>query len=454
MSFSPKWAAGLVAALLLGIVFRLAWPDDIEYKMDEFYTFAKTRSLLTGAPLPGDTGSPWLGMPTSKGFQNTAMSLWVFYPLALLPGADTPPGLARGVQLCNIAAILLLLAFVLRCLKDREREWWLWAIALVCVNPFAVLFERKIWPPCTLPLMMVVFLICWRSRPTRLGAFFWGLLGILAAQIHMAGFFYAGAFFLWTLAYDRRRAAWLWWGAGTFLGAIPMAPWLIYMAHYMAGTGAQAAQGAQTSHAAFMVWKRPFTNHFWVQWISEPFGLGLDYSLGWTDFFNFLRHPFIGSHATYGVALLQVAALFLAVCILGAGFRHWWQNRARWRENWKNDHATFTPAVLQAGFWFYGILLTISFLRFERHYLIVAFPLVLLWAAKIALPADATDKRWSAGRRLLLALCVVNALVSFLFLDFIHTNGGAPQGDYGVPYGSSENAFRNAVIPPPKTTLE
>ena len=182
-----KWAAaGVLLALVLGVGLRFVWPDDIEYKPDEIYTFTRTKSFLAGNAV--DPGiSPWLGMPTSKGFANPGMSLWVFYAIGAVFGAETPPALARGVQACNVAALLLLAVFAWRAFTGREREWWLWAAALAAVNPFAVIFERKIWPPSVLPLLMLLFLMSWRCRATRWGALLWGATGTVAGQIHLAG---------------------------------------------------------------------------------------------------------------------------------------------------------------------------------------------------------------------------------------------------------------------------
>ena len=226
--------------------------------------------------------------------------------------------------------------------------------------------------------------------------------------------------------YDRAHVAWRWWLAGNFLGVVPMLPWIFYMA------GARD-HSAESTGSAFIAWWRPFSNHFWIDWITEPFGQGLDYSLG-NEFTNFIRSPLIGGHATYGVALLLGVSAVLAFLMLAAALLRTWKNRAHWRDSWKNDTRAFTPATLQAGFWFFGIFLTLSCMRFERHYLIVAFPLMALWIARLALPSEATERQWSAGRRLLLALCVTNALITFAFLDFIHVNGGAPDADYGKTY--------------------
>ena len=62
MNQLSKWAAGgVLLALLLGVGMRFVWPDDIEYKQDEIYSFTRTRNFLAGnAADPG--ASPWLGI--------------------------------------------------------------------------------------------------------------------------------------------------------------------------------------------------------------------------------------------------------------------------------------------------------------------------------------------------------------------------------------------------------
>src|SRR2546423_1677523 len=82
--------------------------------------------------------------------------IWVFLALGKLSGAETPPELARVCQLVNIAAIALMLAFALRAVPRPEREAWLWAAALVSVNPLAVVLHRKIWPPSIVPLFVML----------------------------------------------------------------------------------------------------------------------------------------------------------------------------------------------------------------------------------------------------------------------------------------------------------
>ncbi len=158
-SGSPSFASwpvlGIVLALVAGAGLRLIWPADIEYKADEAWTFEHSRQA----------DLPWLGMPSSVDIPNPGMSLWVFIGLQRLSGAEDPPALARAVQCINIAALVLLVVFAFWYVPRSEREPWLWAAALVAVNPLAVLFHRKIWPPCVLPLLTLLMLYGWWYRP-------------------------------------------------------------------------------------------------------------------------------------------------------------------------------------------------------------------------------------------------------------------------------------------------
>ncbi|HTC22038.1 MAG TPA: hypothetical protein VK859_14375, partial [bacterium] len=191
----------LSIALVMGVILRLCFPGDIEYKEDEKYMFEAAQKIAL-------TGSwPLLGMVSGVEVKNPGMSIWVFGVLGRISQASTPPQLARAVQVLNILGLFILAFFGLRILPEAESRPWCWATAFAAVNPFAVLFQRKIWAQCTLPFFCVLFWIAWHYRQKRAGAFFWGLLGICLGQIHMSGFFLAAGVFLWTAFLDR-RARW------------------------------------------------------------------------------------------------------------------------------------------------------------------------------------------------------------------------------------------------------
>ena len=243
---------------------------------------------------------------------------------------------------------------------------------------------------------------------------------------------------LWTISYDRTRTAWKWWAAGSIAAAIPMLPWLWYMA--------MADHAGEQASAALFAWWRPFTARFWLAWATEPFGLGLEYFLG-PDFYALLRQPVVGGYATFGVAALQGVSILLGLSMLSRAGLQAWNDRARWRERWRAGQGVYTDAVLQAGFWFFGIILTVSCLRFERHYLAVAYPLLMLWTARLALASGATEREARTGRTLLATLVATNALTSMALLAFIHVNGGAPDGDYSKSYARQLQEAGSGLAP-------
>jgi hypothetical protein len=406
-----RWLWCLAIALMLGAAFRLIWGGAIEFKRDEAWVYRLvTEHVDTGAWAP-------LGMPSSQEVLVPGLSIWVFYPLSYVFGADDPTALARGVQICSLAALLALVVFTWRCVPAEEREPWLWAAALIAVNPIAVIYQRKLWPPCMLPVFCMMFLIGWWHRERRWGAFAWGVVGALLGQIHASGFLFAGAVFLATIWAQRRSVRWLPWLIGSALGCLPMAGWVLYM-----------LTKPDAVHENFFAFNRWIEGKFWTHWATEPLGFGLGGILG-TETGEFLRWPLIGGHPTYGGAILQGLAIVLGAIILGKFVVR------RWREP-RNLRARPSSSTLlvHAVFFGYGLLLTLAAVRFYRHYLLVAYPLMALWLARLALPSNIQGAGLAWGRRWLLALGLVNALCTALLLTYLHTQGGAPGGAFGPSY--------------------
>ncbi len=402
-------ALSLVGVLLLGAMLRLIWPGDIEYKADEAWTYHCVCDVKAGQPWP------MLGMPSSQGPLNPGLSIWVFLALGELVDLESPTDLARLVQLLNIASLVGLVVFAFGIAPREEREFWLWAAALVAVNPLAVLSHRKIWPPCVFPPLVLLFLVCWWRRERRGWAWGWGLLGALLGQVHMPGFFFAAGFVLWALLFERRRPAWGWWLFGSVLGALPLLPWL----HYLA------------TEAVFMprhpgAWQHLFEFRFWIRWVQEPLGFGLKYSLG-RDYFDFLRQPLWGSQPTFLVLVLHLLAGGLGLVILGRWLLHPAANAAG-----SPSRPSETAFTQNAALWGYGLLITLTSFPIHRHYMIILFPLPFLWLARLAL---GSGSRLSFGRGLLTALVLVQACLSLQFLTYIHHQQQI-RGDFGPTYAS------------------
>jgi hypothetical protein len=406
------WAVGLAGALFLGAFLRLVWVADIEYKVDESWTFHQTQEVGRTRPFP------WLGMSSSAHVRNPGLSLWVFLLLGKLFAVAEPTDLARAVQLCNVAALVLLVWFALRAVGAGEREPWLWAAALVAVNPLAVLFHRKIWPPSLLPLLTLLLLAGWRRRERPAGAFTWGLVGACVGQIHMGGFFFAAGFAAWALLFDR-RVAWKAWLAGSVLGALPMIPWLYYLATEPVG----GPSGWR--------WYHLIEFKFWLRWATEPLGIGIEYALE-EDYTDYLRYPLLDGRPTYLVGVLHGLVALIGAAILARACWLLRQDRQTWRDRWADPYS-FTAFTQGAALWGFGILLTLSSLPIPRHYTIILFPLEFVWLARLALAGSERGLKW--GRSLLATLCLAQFLLSLSFLGYIHVHP-CIHGDYGVVYGA------------------
>lgn len=414
-----SWRLGhlaLAIVILLGAALRLVWVSDMEYKFDESWMYERFRYVGSKEPFP------WVGMPSSVGLRNPGLSVWVFLALGHLTRAQDPTDLARAVQVLNIIAILLVVFFAVRLVAEGQREPWLWAAALVCVSPPAIIFQRKIWAQSVLPFFAMPTVVAWWNRDTRLGALAWGLLGTCLGQIHMAGFFFAAGLALWCLLFDRQNVRWGSWLLGSAVGALPMVPWFVYLVPRVSwSTGAAPARG----------W---LGAKFWLLWMTESLGLeDIRYILG-AHFSDFLGYPLVGQTPTYLVTLALATAIVATGLILLKGGVVLWERRGTWAIllTGRGSHTTLAVNAATIAF---GLLLTLAPLRIYRYYLLAAFPVSFVWLALVALAR--TDSRLfvpTFGRIAMAVLSLASLVTSATFLLYIHVHGGAPQGDYGRSY--------------------
>ena len=402
-------ALALAAVVLVGAILRLVWPADMEYKGDEMFLFHHAT---------GSDPFPWLGQKSGVGTQNPGMGIWVYSLMAKGLGLTSPLLLVHGVMVLNIIALVALAAFALVVVAPREREPWLWATALVSVNPLAVLFSRKLWIQSVLPPFVMAMLLGWWRRGHRGGAFTWGLVGAWLGQIHMTGFFFAGGFAAWTALFDRRSVRWRWWLAGSVLGALTLVPWL---AHTVSHSGTPTRS-----------WSNVLPPRFWLLSVTNTLGFSLlrlpvvGSRLGFSD--HMLAWPTVGGTRLYlvEIAVVTIAVVAVAITVMGLVFAVWPRLRhPRWpRLGRASNTGLATAAALVA----FGLLITLSGIVIFRHYLIVAFvlPFVVVAGAALLRP------RW--GRPLLAVLVIAQAALSVLYLDYVHVRGAAVGGDYGVPY--------------------
>jgi hypothetical protein len=402
-----------VAALVIGAALRVSFPADIEYKSDERWMFEMTQAVAQGEAWPAT------GMTSSQRVVNPGLSVWVFIGLQKVSGADTPVGLARGVQVLCILAIIVLFLFAFTAIPEDERRGWVWGAALICVSPLSVVWDRKIWAQSVLPLFAMLFLIGWWYRHRHWSAaFLWGFIGALLGQIHMPALFLPAAVVAWTVLFDaqRKEIYWFSWVAGSVVGALGLVPWLI-----------KVSTSWGTSRYAFEIsaW---YHFKWWNYWVSNFTGLVSQSALG-GDFAPFLRYPLIGSRPTYLVLVLHVILVACALYLLTLVARRLWTTREDWSRLFVGKSSD-SSLVIGSYLWGCGLLLTAMGVPMQRHYLAMAFPLVSIWLTRFL----DRDERW--GARAFAVLWTAQLLVSALFMYYIHVNGGAANGDYGVAYSA------------------
>jgi hypothetical protein len=170
---------------------------------------------------------------------------------------------------------------------------------------------------------------------------------------------------------------------------------------------------------------------FYSHWVTESLGTGLSYNLG-DDTDEMLAWPIVLGRRTYGVALAQALCVALGAWVMLRAGRRW---LSVWpRMPWFGSGECRTDLLLHAVFWGFGLLLTATCLRFYRHYLMAAFPFTMLWLARLALPYRGSMSERRHGRRVLLAVCVANAILTASTLLWLHRHGGTAVGDYGRSY--------------------
>ncbi len=415
-------AAALIA-IAAGIALRLIWPGVIEFKADERWTFEQVQAILAGGAWPA------FGMPTSMGPANPGLSIWLFALLGFVFGADDPPALARAVQFVDSAALVAMWAVIRRVVPAADREPWFWALALYAVNPFAVLLERKIWPPSLVPPFMVLFLLGWWRRERAWGAALWGAAGVAAAQLHLAAGLLSAVVALATAWRDGRRASWLGWFIGSALAGLPLLPWLLAVAPALA----DGPRGGWR-------WRAPNATYF-TRWATQPLGLGVDYTLG-AGLPAFLAAPTVAGLSFYGVLALHAALALAGLAIVAraaAALRH---GAVGWRD--LGGGGGGDAPLIVATLWMMGAVLTLSTLNVHRHYLSVATLLPCLWLARLALiGADACARM----RGLLAVVILLQAVLSLALLAHLRTAGGAPGigAEFGITWEAQQRAAPPAV---------
>ncbi len=439
-SFPLAWSI-FAFALVAGGLLRLLWIGDMEWKKDEQFSYRVSRDA---GPI---RSWPALGMQTSLGddFKNPGLSVWIFIVIGRF--VATPTAMARVVAVFNILALLGFAMAVCTLLPDREREPWIWGLAIQAVNPLAIRVSRKIWPPSVLPCFLLWLWVGHLKRHTRWGALCWGLAGALIGQVHLGGWYVASGLLIGTILVDFRGSRpvstrWGWWLLGSLLGALPALNWAVALR----GSQLQGLLHGEGLDRFIRVYLPVRIATIVIYFVSTALGIESELSLGLRlDAPSFLMGPIINRGATflvYGLhwAIFSVAAVVAVIRVVGRlvvpACRRLVgkpvadeSERSRPRTLFYLGSTLLIPGLLY--------ILTIQDYFYHYFYITSLFACVLM--ASVALPW-----RW-----LLIGLVVAQAAISLAFLNYIHVHGGTPRGEYGAAY--SRQLREQRTVPPVQT---
>jgi hypothetical protein len=412
---------GLMFALLAGAALRLSFPNDIEYKQDEAGYVEASRTLIH------DHSWPSIGPATSTGSPSPGLGLGLVALLTFVSDAETPPQIARTVQLTNVVALLLLAIFAFAVVPSSRREYWLWAIALWAVNVVAVFIERKIWPVSLTPIFTVALIATWWHRHHVLAAFAWGLLGALIAQVHLSEAAFVIALAAWTLATNERGIAWRSWFAGSLVGSLAAVPWFLAIFNFAADSSFR--------------WRWPIPL-FFTRWFTQPFGLAKGFELQ-SDEADFFRSPALFGHDTDLINVIFVLLWALFVFVVAGALRRLWTSYmtrsitpdARGIILGNGDPESL---LIRAALIGYGGLVTFQMIfggGIYRHYMTAVVPIMALSATLLVFFSCGTHKRLARG--ILVAACIAQAAFSFGMLQYVHEKQ-IIHGEFGPTWRSQQ----------------
>jgi len=216
----PEWVGrvALMAVLVLGLVLRMGWPALAEFKRDEATVLRRALAIAYEGELPAT------GVATSMGTANLPLTLYLTaIPLRLW---RDPVAVVLFTGLLNGLAVLACYAIGRACFG---RAVGLVAAFLFAVNPWAVLYGRKIWsqnlPLVTLGFFAALFATFVRGKRWALVGAFVGLAALVG--LHLGGLAFVPILLVPMVLY-RKQVAWRPLVVGMGLAALLVAPYVVH----------------------------------------------------------------------------------------------------------------------------------------------------------------------------------------------------------------------------------
>lgn len=398
---APAWSrvdtVSIVVVLIAAALLRLVNLNCMEFKGDEAENLFAAGQIFHGH-------FPLVGIPSSIGTDNPPLFTYLLMiPLAV---SRNPIVAAAFIAVLNCAAAGLLYLFCKRFFTTRVAQI---ASIFFAINPWAVLYSRKIWQQDVLPIAVIGFFFClflaaFEKKPKAL----LGACACYAAmtQLHLSSVFY-GAVMVALLVWQSPKIRW-----GYYMGGvgIVLLTYLPYIAFDITHQGRNLHLYLHPASSAA---------HFQSAALSTPFVLGTTgYFLHYFDFglLDVITGALIGAGAIY--------ALF----------------------NWRD------AKLASCAMWFFVPVLFLLFSKVDLvpHYFIAFYPIQFVL---IAIALDALTKFNLPRYPDLVHLPSVVAIVLALYqlqataklLDVISQHRNIAWMEYGPPYRDRKSEIDGIV---------
>ena len=246
----PKADGVLIALLILalgaGAFLRLLFPSDVEFKADELL------GLLVGVEWLQSPCIATHGMVSSVGIPNPPITVYLFATLYGLSKGD-PEVATMLVAVWNLVGLALGGLWLYAKRETFGRLWSFWILAFVCVNPWTVIYSRKIWAPSLLAPFVIGAIAglstIWSERWDWKKVVGGLLCFSIASQIHMSGIFWSiglavGILVVWPSNRRAKLPLFLIIASAIFL--LLYVPWMMHLFERSIGTPIHAGESIET----------------------------------------------------------------------------------------------------------------------------------------------------------------------------------------------------------------
>lgn len=210
---------GFTIITALATIFRIIYPEIIEFKADEAINLFLAARPIFGHPfLPGATVS-------SIGLLNPPLINYLLYPFTLL--TTDPKIISMIIGFINAFSIGFFYLFVK---KYYGRSTAIISSLLLAFSPWMILFSRKIWAQDLLiPFVIFLFLSIHKliiDKKTKYW-FIYAISSLFLIQLHQASIFFIAILTIFLIRKARINIPYLL--LGLILGILPMLPYFIYV---------------------------------------------------------------------------------------------------------------------------------------------------------------------------------------------------------------------------------